>query len=357
MRVSVPKPLAGRAQAIKRLSSLNKTTKIAAICGLWWTMTMSVTTVDAQQRVDDIDERVAALLAEMTIAEKIGQMTQLNASSDNAVEYLGERLRSGRLGSVLNLADAGVINELQRIAVEESRLGIPLLVGRDVIHGFATVMPLPIGQAASFNPEVARDGARIAALEAAGKGINWTFAPMIDVSRDPRWGRIAESYGEDPYLTAVMGAATIEGFQGDDLAAETAFIERDRFGLEGTGLQTDDIEAMLACDRLQGGEDFLCDALSPAGRRHEHALDFADFVAKWAKHAAAFSLTVQPGDHHDAFRGFARIDRVLAGRRIEPVAGLACGLEEGSGLGVIGADLLDHDFHERSSLDGKAHGA
>ncbi len=181
---------------------------------------MGVTTVDAQRQVDDIDERVTSLLAQMTVAEKIGQMTQLNASGPDPVENLGERLRSGRLGSILNLADVEVVNELQRIAVEESRLGIPLLVGRDVIHGFATVMPLPIGQAASFNPDIARDGARIAALEAASAGVNWTFAPMIDVSRDPRWGRIAESYGEDPYLTSVMGAATIEGFQGDDLAAE-----------------------------------------------------------------------------------------------------------------------------------------
>jgi beta-glucosidase len=181
---------------------------------------MGVTTVDAQRQVDDIDERVTSLLAQMTVAEKIGQMTQLNASGPDPVENLGERLRSGRLGSILNLADVEVVNELQRIAVEESRLGIPLLVGRDVIHGFATVMPLPIGQAASFNPDIARDGARIAALEAASAGVNWTFAPMIDISRDPRWGRIAESYGEDPYLTSVMGAATIEGFQGDDLAAE-----------------------------------------------------------------------------------------------------------------------------------------
>ena len=180
---------------------------------------MSGTTVDAQQEVNDVDERVAALLAQMTVAEKIGQMTQLNTSGADSVKDLGERLRSGQLGSILNLADAKIANELQRIAVEESRLGIPLLVGRDVIHGFATVMPLPIGQAASFNPDLARDGARIAALEAASTGINWTFAPMIDISRDPRWGRIAESYGEDPYLTSIMGAATIEGFQGDDLAA------------------------------------------------------------------------------------------------------------------------------------------
>ncbi|MEJ2128186.1 MAG: glycoside hydrolase family 3 N-terminal domain-containing protein [Woeseiaceae bacterium] len=179
---------------------------------------MSVTTADAQQRTGDIEERVASLLAQMTVAEKVGQMTQRNASGGDPVEDLRERLRAGRLGSVLNMADVDVANELQRIAVEESRLGIPLLVGRDVIHGFATVMPLPIGQAASFNPDIAHDAARIAALEAATAGINWTFAPMIDVSRDPRWGRIAESYGEDPFLTSVMGAATIAGFQGDDLA-------------------------------------------------------------------------------------------------------------------------------------------
>jgi beta-glucosidase len=182
-------------------------------------MTMSVTTAGVLGQPDDVENCVASLLGQMTLAEKIGQMTQLDASSGDPVDYLGERLRSGRLGSVLNLADADTANELQRIAVEESRLGIPLLIGRDVIHGFATVMPLPIGQAASFNPEVAHDGARIAALEAARAGINWTFTPMIDVSRDPRWGRIAESFGEDPYLTSAMGAATIEGLQGEDLAA------------------------------------------------------------------------------------------------------------------------------------------
>jgi beta-glucosidase len=180
---------------------------------------MSTTIAASSRDPGDIEQRVETLLGQMTLAEKIGQMTQLDASSGDPADYLGERLRSGRLGSVLNLADADIANELQRISVEESRLGIPLLVGRDVIHGFATVMPLPLGQAASFNPDVARDGARIAALEAATAGINWTFAPMIDISRDPRWGRIAESFGEDPYLTGVMGAATVEGFQGDDLAA------------------------------------------------------------------------------------------------------------------------------------------
>ena len=107
---------------------------------------------------------------------------------------------------------------MQRIAVEESRLGIPLLIGRDVIHGFRTVLPIPLGLAATFDPELVRRGARMAALEAAASGVNWTFAPMIDVSRDPRWGRIAESFGEDPYLTGVLAAAMVEGFQGEDLA-------------------------------------------------------------------------------------------------------------------------------------------
>lgn len=183
---------------------------------------MSVSIAGTPQQVTSTSERVEALLAKMTVAEKIGQMTQRNASYGEPVDYLGDRLRSGQLGSILNLADVDTINELQRVAVEESRLGIPLLVGRDVIHGFKTVMPLPIGQAASFNPDVAREGARVAAREAASAGINWTFAPMIDISRDPRWGRIAESYGEDPLLASIMGSATIEGFQGNDLSAPGA---------------------------------------------------------------------------------------------------------------------------------------
>ncbi len=161
---------------------------------------------------------VATLLAEMTLAEKVGQMSQRNGNDGFAPDYLGDALRAGRVGSVINADDADVINELQRIAVEESRLGIPLLIGRDVIHGFKTIMPIPLGQAASWNPDVVRDGARIAAREAAATGINWTFAPMIDITRDPRWGRIAESLGEDPFLASKLAVAMVQGFQGDDLA-------------------------------------------------------------------------------------------------------------------------------------------
>jgi beta-glucosidase len=169
-----------------------------------------------------IDHRIAALLGRMTLDEKVGQLNQLNAADDVAAGPLREGIRAGRVGAVLNAVDPDAVNALQRVAVEESRLGIPLLFGRDVIHGFRTVLPIPLGQAATFNPGLVREGARIAALEAAAAGINWTFAPMIDVARDPRWGRIAESLGEDPYLAGLLGVAMVEGFQGNDLAAPGA---------------------------------------------------------------------------------------------------------------------------------------
>jgi len=154
----------------------------------------------------------------MTLAEKVGQLTLVNGHGGHIPEELKTALREGRVGSVLNEVDVGTVNELQRIAVQESRLGIPLLVGRDVIHGFKTVFPLPLGQAASWNPEVVRRGARVGALEAASAGINWTFAPMVDIGRDPRWGRVAECLGEDPYLSGVLAAAMVRGFQGEDLS-------------------------------------------------------------------------------------------------------------------------------------------
>ena len=174
-------------------------------------ISMAGETADTQRH----DQQVAELLARMTLAEKIGQMTQVNGAGGNLPDELREAVKSGHIGSILNEVDVDTVNELQRIAVQESRLGIPLLIGRDVIHGFNTILPIPLGQAASWNPELVRKGARMAALEAASTGVNWTFAPMIDISRDPRWGRIAESFGEDPYLTSVLGAAMVEGFQGD----------------------------------------------------------------------------------------------------------------------------------------------
>lgn len=166
-----------------------------------------------------IESRVEALLGQMTIEEKLGQMNQLSPWD---FDELAERVRKGEVGSILNVVNPEEVNKIQKIAVEESRLGIPILVSRDVIHGYKTIFPIPLGQAATFNPEIAEKGARVAAVEASSDGIRWTFAPMIDISRDPRWGRIAESCGEDPYLSSVMGAAMVKGYQGDSLNDSTS---------------------------------------------------------------------------------------------------------------------------------------
>lgn len=166
-----------------------------------------------------IENKVDSLLRQMTLEEKLGQMNQLSPWD---FEELAARIRKGEVGSILNVVNPEEINKIQKIAVEESRLGIPILVARDVIHGYKTIFPIPLGQAATFNPEIAEQGARIAAIEASADGIRWTFAPMIDVARDPRWGRIAESCGEDPYLNAIMGTAMIKGYQGDSLNDPTA---------------------------------------------------------------------------------------------------------------------------------------
>ena len=152
----------------------------------------------------------------MTLEEKIGQLCLLNGAGGHIPDHLRQEIAAGRVGAVLNEVDLGTVNELQRIAVEESPSGIPLLIGRDVIHGFHTVFPLPLGQAASWNPELIERCARIAAAEAAAAGVNWTFAPMVDIGRDPRWGRIAETLGEDPFLASALAVAMVRGFQGED---------------------------------------------------------------------------------------------------------------------------------------------
>lgn len=172
-----------------------------------------------QDKNTEIENKVETLLHKMTLEEKIGQMNQLSPWD---FEDLAKRVRKGEVGSILNVVNPEEVNKIQKIAVEESRLGIPLIVSRDVIHGYKTIFPIPLGQAATFNPEVVKEGARVAAIEASADGIRWTFAPMIDVARDPRWGRIAESCGEDPYLNAVMGTAMIKGYQGDSLNDPTA---------------------------------------------------------------------------------------------------------------------------------------
>src|ERR1035437_8480744 len=173
-----------------------------------------------------VEERVEALLAEMTLAEKVGQTHQ--SANIDAIDDL-ELVRRGGIGSSLlasgatagNERDAGervsTIDAVQRIAVEESRLGIPLLFARDVIHGHRTVFPIPLGLAATWDEDLLFRTARLAAAEASLDGIAWTFAPMLDISEEPRWGRVAESLGEAPVLAGRLGAAMVHGFQGEVL--------------------------------------------------------------------------------------------------------------------------------------------
>lgn len=166
---------------------------------------------------NEIEKKIKALIAQMTLDEKIGQMCQI--SKTKITDELKEKIKAGEIGSFLNVEDDASKKEFQRVAVEESRLGIPLIYGRDIIHGYRTVFPIPLGLAATWEPEVLKTGAAVAAKEAAADGLHWTFAPMIDITNDPRWGRIAECCGEDPYLASLYAEALVKGFQGDDISA------------------------------------------------------------------------------------------------------------------------------------------
>lgn len=161
------------------------------------------------------EDRVEALLQQMTLKEKIGQLNQLSVGGFD--HNTAGMMRAGMVGSILNECNPKVLNRYQKVAVEESRLGIPLIISRDVIHGFKTMFPIPLGLAATFDPELVQQGARVAAVEATASGIRWTFSPMLDIARDPRWGRIAEGSGEDTYLDAVMGVAIVKGYQGETI--------------------------------------------------------------------------------------------------------------------------------------------
>ena len=177
------------------------------------TAIFAVAVVAAAQTVQTEDERVEALLQQMTLQEKIGQLNQLSIGGFN--HGTAGQVRAGMVGSVLNEVNPEVLNRYQKIAVEESRLGIPIIISRDVIHGFKTIFPIPLGLAATFDPELVQQGARVSAIEATAAGIRWTFSPMLDIARDPRWGRIAEGSGEDTYLDAQMGVAMVKGYQGE----------------------------------------------------------------------------------------------------------------------------------------------
>ena len=182
------------------------------IVGAWLVTGCTTTLTD---NPDPVEQKINSLLSEMTLDEKIGQMQQANDGFFGDEEDTKQAIREGKVGSFLNIAGAERVTELQRVALEESKHGIPLLFGRDVIHGYRTIFPIPLGMASSWEPELAEKAMRISAIEASSMGINWTFAPMMDVTWDPRWGRIAESCGEDPLLTSEFAVAMIKGFQGD----------------------------------------------------------------------------------------------------------------------------------------------
>ena len=191
-----------------------------------------------------IEADIDRMLGRMSLTEKVGQTAQRGKSSrvKDIPEDLKQAVREGRVGSLLNITKPEQVKELQKIAIEESPSKIPLLFARDVIHGHKTIFPIPLGQAASWNPKLVEAGSRIAAKEATSVGIKWTFAPMLDIARDPRWGRIAESPGEDPFLASALAKAYVRGFQGNSLS---------------------DPDSMLACAKhfagygaAEGGRDY-----------------------------------------------------------------------------------------------------
>ncbi|WJG08968.1 beta-glucosidase BglX [Aliiglaciecola sp. LCG003] len=169
-----------------------------------------------------MDAFITELMAKMTLEEKIGQMTLFSSDWDVTGPSLRgdyqDKIKEGKVGAVFNAFTASYTRKLQKMAVEETRLGIPLLFGYDVIHGHRTIFPISLGESASWDLDAIELSAKVAAAEASAEGIHWTFAPMVDVARDPRWGRISEGSGEDVYLTTVIAQARIKGFQGDDLS-------------------------------------------------------------------------------------------------------------------------------------------
>ncbi|MGC2660037.1 MAG: beta-glucosidase BglX [Bryobacteraceae bacterium] len=198
-------------------SSMLRVCELAAIAALlfWPPLMKSQSTPPTDNR--GTTQRLDTLMRQMTLDEKIGQLSQLFVFGPP--ETFEEAVAKGQVGSLLFATDPAVINRLQHVAVEKSRLHIPLIFGFDVIHGFRTIFPVPIAMAASWDPEVAIRAQTIAAREASAVGINWAFAPMVDIARDPRWGRIVEGAGEDPYLGSAMAAAQVRGFQGDAIGS------------------------------------------------------------------------------------------------------------------------------------------
>ena len=180
--------------------------------------------VRSQQR-KDIEKEIDALLAKMTLEEKLGQLQMLDGESNgNYRPEHADLVRRGLLGATLNVRGAAKTNELQRIAMTQSRLKIPVLFGFDVIHGYRTIFPIPLAEASSWDPAAVERAAAVAAAESRAVGLHWTFAPMVDIARDPRWGRIMEGSGEDPFLGSAMARARVLGFQGKDYSAANKIV-------------------------------------------------------------------------------------------------------------------------------------
>ena len=179
-----------------------------------------------------IDQKVEDLLSKMTLEEKVGQMNQYSsffdvtgpAPSEANAKKKYDHIKNGLVGSMLNVKGVEEVRKMQKLAVENSRLGIPMMFAYDVIHGYKTLSPIPLAEAASWDLEAIEESARVAATEAAAAGLNWTFAPMVDISRDARWGRVMEGGGEDTYLGSLIGVARVRGFQGDDLGASNTVL-------------------------------------------------------------------------------------------------------------------------------------
>jgi len=293
-----------------------------------------------------VPRRVADLLGRMTLDEKIGQLWQAGMDPD-ADTKLADRLRCGEVSSFLDsslmLETPALRNRLQHIAVEESRLGIPLIFGHDSIHGFRTVFPIPLAQACAWEPELFERTQTISARESAAAGIDWVFAPMVDLARDPRWGRIAEGFGEDPWLGSVDAAACVRGFQGTNVA---------------------DPDRVVACLKhfvgygaAEGGRDYNTTEISGFTLRNFYLPQFKAGVdaGAWTLMSAFNSLCGMPasGNHHTLtdilrdewhFRGFVvsdwdAVNELIAhGVAADPAAAARLALTAGVDMEMVSTD-------------------
>ena len=219
---------------------------------------MTVSTINAQQKLNpEIEKKIDVLMSKMTLEEKVGQMNQYNGFWDvtgpapvgGTAEQKYENIKKGLVGSMLTVRGVKEVKAVQKIAVEQTRLGIPLIIGFDVIHGYKTLSPIPLAEAASWDLKSIEKSAETAASEAAASGINWTFGPMMDISKDARWGRVMEGAGEDPYLGSRIAEARVKGFQG-----------------EGGWQSLSDVATLLAC-----GKHFAAYGAAESGRDYNTA--------------------------------------------------------------------------------------